>query len=66
MRLVWKGFIPWLQESHEDSQDVVNAVFNDLKKLQDEACSEEFEKQMLVLYLHYLRRFLFCTWIFYE
>ena len=66
MRLVWKGFIPWLQENHEDSKDVVNAVFNDLKNLQDEACSEEFEKQMasplftqfetlFVLYLDFLR-----------
>ena len=65
-RLVWKGFIPWLQENHEDSKDVVNAVFNDLKKLQDEPCSEEFEKQMasplftqfetiFVLYMHFLR-----------
>ena len=66
MRLVWKGFIPWLQESHEDSKDVVNSVFNDLKKLQDQAWGEKFEKQMLVLYLHNLRRFLFCTWFFYE
>ena len=66
MRLVWKGFIPWLQENHEDSKDVVNAVFNDLKKLQDEACGEEFEKQMasplftqletlFVLYMDFLR-----------
>ena len=66
MRLVWKGFIPWLHENHEDSKDVVNAVFNDLKKSQDEACGEEFEKQMasplltqfetlFVLYMGFLR-----------
>ena len=66
MRLVWKGFIPWLQENHEDSKDVVNAVFNDLNKLQDEACGDEFKKQMasplltqfetlFVLYMGFLR-----------
>lgn len=66
MRLVWKGFMPWVEESHKDSKDTVNTVLNDLKALQEDACGSEFEKQMasplfaqfeklFVLYMEFLR-----------
>lgn len=46
MRLVWKGFLPWIEENHKDSKASINGFFHDLEEMYDNVCEEEFKRNM--------------------
>ncbi len=33
MRLVWQGFVPWIEENHEESKTTVNSFFSEIGEL---------------------------------
>ena len=46
MRLIWKGFVSWIEESHKESKSKVDVFFNGLETLYDNICEAEFNKQI--------------------
>ena len=42
MRLVWKGFRPWIAENHEESKDLIEDSFKELDLLYNDICEKEF------------------------
>ena len=43
MRIVWMGFIPWLEENYREGYDTMNTAFMELKNLYDNICQDESE-----------------------
>ena len=46
MRLVWQGFVPWIEENHEESKTTVNSFFSEIGELHDDICERQFQKHM--------------------
>lgn len=46
MRLVWKGFRPWIAENHEESKDLIEDSFQELDLLYNDICEKEFRRRL--------------------